>query len=233
MNHRLFASFSLACAALCASLAPASAQAASTFEDTNLAGWASSLSVGGACPSLTTAHPGSGGNGGAFLQYTQAACGPMAASHFSSFTWNPATQGAFDTVTIGYDANWQSGSFSGDTRIGTSALLRQNGQLFYALYNEVAGPAWSHFSGTLTADNWTRLDGQPLRPDFSGTGGVIEFGLSSSNNCPGCGKTLSGGFDNYSVTLALTSAVPEPTSAALAAMGLLLVSVSARRKRLQ
>lgn len=210
--------------------APAQAQ---SFADAEMSGWTSALLIDGGCPGLATATPTTGGHPGAFLQYTQSACGLMLATHFSGFQWDPATQGAITGMTIGYDANWQGGAFSGDTRIGTHAMIRQGGAVFVAMYGEVSGPAWTSFSAALAEADWLRMGSVGTStPDFSALGGLIEFGLASSNNCPGCGKTLSGGLDNYQVTLDTTAPpVPEPSTWALMALGLAGTAAQSRRRR--
>lgn len=117
------------------------------------------------------------------------ACGQMLAAHFSGFSWTPVTQGAISSLAIAYDANWQGGSFSGDTRIGTSALLRQGGTLFTARYSEVRTSAWQTFAGPIAPGDWcTLVSCVGAKPDFSATGGLIEFGIATSNNCPGRSK---------------------------------------------
>lgn len=153
------------------------------------------------------------------------ACGQMLAAHFSGFSWTPVTQGAISSLAIAYDANWQGGSFSGDTRIGTSALLRQGGTLFTARYSEVRTSAWQTFAGPIAPGDWcTLVSCVGAKPDFSATGGLIEFGIATSNNCPGCSKTLSGGLDNFSVNL-VAAPVPEPGTSALSALGLLALGL--------
>lgn len=213
---------------------PRLAQADVVFSDGSLSDWSTSWVQSGSCSSvMNTQHPSSGGNAGAYLQFSQGGCNQFVQRHLSTFTWNPSTQGAIASMTIGYDAQWQSGAFAGwDTRIGVNALIRQNGTDYFAVSGEVASPSWSHFSADIFAVNWVTLGGGGGKPDFSGTGGLIEFGIATSNNCPSCYKQLSGGLDNYAVTLHgvdAVASVPEPTSLAL--FGVAALGLAATRRR--
>ncbi|MBI3791041.1 MAG: PEP-CTERM sorting domain-containing protein [Gemmatimonadetes bacterium] len=213
------------------------------YADGSLASFTSSLLYASGCPNLVVTHPVSGGNPGALLAFTQSECGtPEFATHYSPFTWDPSTQGALTTITVGWDARWTGGSFFGDTRIGTGFILRQSGHTYIGLgpgasFGEVATSSWSHFSAVLTQSMWCDYNGFSCNgtlPDFSTTGGVMAFGLETSNYCPGCGKTLSGELDNFSVDLQYTppvTAAPEPASIALVACGLVGVGFVGRRRR--
>lgn len=237
MRFGSWLSLSAACVALAA---PAHAQ---QYTDGSFSGWTSSLYAGSACPNLVVTNPATGGNPGAKLAFTQSACStPEFATHYSPFTWNPLTQGAVSSITVGWDARWTGGSFQGDTRIGTGFIMRQGSHLFLGLpaianFGEVSTNSWVHFAATLTAATWCDYAVffcTGAQPDYSTAGGLMEFGLETSNYCPSCSKTLSGELDNFSVDIAYTpptTVAPEPASVALMATGLVGLAAVVRRRR--
>ncbi|MCC6536467.1 MAG: PEP-CTERM sorting domain-containing protein [Bryobacterales bacterium] len=166
------------------------------------------------------------------------------------FQYDPATQGAVTSLSIGFDVR-----FSGSSGLSTPAapfyrpVLRQNG-LFYSFQGSSLQPpnsgAWTPASFTsLSAADWTRSGGG--NPDFSLTGGILQFGYSASISFS-CGTSptgfcatasLGGHLDNFSIAIDSvsggggTSDVPEPSTLALlapAAGATLLVRRTRRRQ---
>jgi hypothetical protein len=211
------------------------------FTDTAMSGWSSLNVLPSQCPNLVVSNPASPGHS-TVLAFTQSACGtPQFATHWSPFSWNPSTQGAISAMTVGWEARWTAGSFQGDTRIGTAFIIRQAGATYYAVppianFGTVSSSSWSQFTAVLSSLTWCDYTGftcPAAVPDFSATGGAIDFGLATANYCPGCGKTLSGELDNFDVDLQVAPPVttaPEPASLALVASGLAGIGAVARRK---
>lgn len=112
--------------------------------------------------------------------------------------------------------------------------MEQGGQFFIAAF--VASPfgtnAWQNRSST----GLTTADFSPFfvlsHPDFSATGGVIEFGYVRTNTITGAVGTVQDGIDNWSVNVtASPSGVPEPASVWLMGVGLAgLLGFGARRR---
>lgn len=153
------------------------------------------------------------------------------------FQYDPTTQGALTSLTIGFDVR-----FSGSSGLSTPAapffraVLRQGGS-FYSFQGSSLQPpnngAWTPASFTsLSATDWVRSGGG--NPDFSATGGAIQFGYNASISFS-CGSSptgfcsaasLGGNLDNFSISIDSnvvsgggggggTSEVPEPSTLAL------------------
>jgi hypothetical protein len=99
--------------------------------------------------------------------------------------------------------------------------------------------AWLHFSRTVNPGDFTIVNPNSgdLKgigsPDFTSTGSAIDFGYLLQVTGGGFFTSVTG-IDNYSLTVAATSAapaVPEPTSLTLLALGsLTLVGYGWRRR---
>jgi hypothetical protein len=198
----------LAAAVLC----QASAQAAEllyTF-DTGLQGWAA---FDGGAPSWSAA----GGNTGGFLQIVDETGGDLAAVFPSADlgNWSIYLGGSisFDGRNINGDsADW--GSFGLITLTGSAGSLSLD---LVALGQPDTDGQWHHYSVPLSVAAWGPNLPAVLASLTSATiGGEFHNGIS---------ETV--GFDNIRVT----TAVPEPTAAALWLAGLASLGFLARRRR--
>lgn len=140
--------------------------------------------------------------------------------------YDPATQGAFSSVSWTIDARFVTGTFAG---AGQGLLLgMKQGTVIYGADYHTTGSSgtWGTFSaGGLTAASFTRIDGAPGTPDFSATGLPIRFGFIAGNSNGGGAYSTTVDYDNFSVTI---TQVPVPATAA--ALGLGVVGALRRRR---
>jgi hypothetical protein len=201
----------------------------------------------------SSSNPGTGGNTGvagntAYRQttytYPTGAFGASnAVGEFSLLgSWNPATQGALNTVSFSIDSILVSGS----NIPGTTTPVSLNNQLLFGVRQ--GGVNYYHAGFFPLASTWTNdtvnnltqanfgsafFTGAP-QPNFSASGSVIEFGyFMSAVGIPG-GGTAQWGVDNFCVMGNATTAgcaqalnqTPEPSTfimigGALAGLGIL------------
>lgn len=180
-----------------------------------------------------------GGNpGSAYRSEHQYFVGGYSIQHIGSLSYNPSSQGAIQSLDIAYDYTQLPPSanapITGGHRHGMA--LAQNGTVFFQNF---AGPlssvrAWQTISNTgLTAADF--ISDSITMPDFSTSGGQINFGFFTGNT--GVGNVLhitASGTDNYRVTIrsAAPSEVPEPMIMGMLLVGLIGLGML-RRKRLQ
>lgn len=153
----------------------------------------------------------------------------------NSFMYDPATSGAI--TSINYSEDSKNFVNQGGNGQGTGLVIVQSGK-FYAVRSTILVMPYSGFSnwapnslsGIVASDLWevtpagTFLSGS--NPDFSASGGVMQFGFYRGNSS---GTTTSGvfntecGIDNWHVEI-----VPSPGSLAVLGLGGL---VAGRRRR--
>jgi hypothetical protein len=117
-------------------------------------------------------------------------------------TWNSATQGAIASVDYSEFAELIVGHGQGHR---TGAAVKQNGHVYFALTPAVFTPetTWTQKMQTgLTANDFVEL-GTSNHPDFSASGGVLEFGFYRALSSPAgnVSSTRTGGIDNWAVTI--------------------------------
>ncbi len=140
--------------------------------------------------------------------------------------YDPATQGAFSSVSWTIDARFVTGTFTGAGQ-GLLLGLKQGTIIYGADYHTTGSSgSWGTFSAAgLTAASFTRLDGGVGTPDFSAAGLPIRFGFISGNSNGGGQYSTTVDYDNFSVTVVQ---VPTPGAVGLAGVGVL---AACRRRR--
>jgi hypothetical protein len=102
-----------------------------------------------------------------------------------------------------------------------AAMIEQGG-VYYRGGGTITGSTsfvWESFTETLTASNFTRMDGGGGNPNFSS--GILNFGFATSNDG---GNGINVGYDNLTIDF-----VPEP--ATLAVLGAGIACLIARRRK--
>jgi hypothetical protein len=179
----------------------------------------------------------SGGDPGSYLRLTLS----MSAGEGEAGIWglnsaavyNPATQGAIESVTLSEDILEIGSPHSG------GSVLMQNGLLYYRFTYIATGTSWTSFSGGPgTASDYILYPSPDngvtsLNPDFSILGAPITFGFYRNIG----GTALSdfsttAGLDNWKTTV---SVVPEPSTLVLVVAAAIAIVIHRRinlRRRL-
>lgn len=188
-----------------------------TFADADWTSQAFSFEVSSVTPlaggSVTASQQPTGGNPGAFRTITHTV--PAAPSpttfgatwsvHFRlGAVWDPSTQGPLATIDFEEDARLVSGPAAGQS---TGLAIRQGGQVWVAQVGTTPGAAWSHKQGRgIRASGVGPLGpgGFPATgpsPDFSASGGPIEFGFTRGNSTGAGGGSyaITAAIDNWKV----------------------------------
>lgn len=220
---------------------PAQARA-QVHTDGAMTGWSSTIVINPyGCSAGSGASVASGGNPGSYWAISQYDCGTLVGvGHLSTFSWNPFSQGA---ITRPITFKWDGIHFTGG-QMAFEALIRQGGKWYMSGYTyslATSGNGWEALGGTAAANQWCEVFtgwGPPngyacgsSTPDFSSSGGVIDFGVISLNSGS---YSRAGGLDNYAVDFVHgpgSTVAPEPASIFLVASGLAGVAFVGRRRR--
>lgn len=183
------------------------------------------LDTTGGSASFVAGQVAAGGNPNEYRQVMHTyGFGAIIVGHLrNGATVDPASCGGIQSVDFSFDAINIDPPFN--FGVAFSPLIYQGGQYYeYFPRPGVFANAWTNFSfAGLVATDFTLVgsEGAGSNPDFSASGGIMQFGYESgnSNPTPGTVATRTGGIDNWHVDV---TCVPEPASLALLAIGALL-----------
>ena len=187
-----------------------------TMFDGELAAWTTSKifdTTAMAAAIVGVAQVTSGGNPGSFRQTTHiwtggtdangAALGFEAGHLRDGARHDPSRFGAIDHLDWSFDDKVIS-QVGGTPGVATFALLRQGGYWFNHYDVNTAGNWTAHSYRGLRATDFVNPSAGPVNPDFSATGGLIEFGYGTANGTSTAVPiTTKSGIDNWSVTVVL------------------------------
>jgi hypothetical protein len=154
--------------------------------------------------------------------------------------YNPSSEGAINTLDYSFDLLVIT--HPGGAGVGYALGLTQNNNTYISACCDAAGSTnWTANSHTgLVATSFNQVLDSGLyphldtlsHPDFSSAGTSIQFGYIVLNSFNGS-ATLSGtsGIDNWNVELHTDT--PEPATFLSIAMGLTVVCVAKRRRRIR
>ena len=229
--------------------APAAQAATVTFGDSTFADadWELIQNSFGPGGTATAAQVPTGGNPDAYRSHTITLNQPVGAEA-SAFpfsgslpsTYDPSL-GAITSVDFSIDT---IGLLVGNQRVGVAA--KQDSVIYIVTTPGVFATEfeWTNkIQSGLTADDFGTITDPSIHPDFTESGGVIEFGFYSATSAP-AGSTAGTntiGLDNWSVTLTTGEieppppppppggVIPLPAPLLLGASGLLAAAAAKRR----
>jgi hypothetical protein len=187
------------------------AKATVTFSDTEFApgDWTTQLvyTSGNGGSGLASQQPG-GGNPGACWRVTHTiATRPAKVGLLherAGATYDPQTEGAIDGIDFAFDATTiQDPGYGGQS---ATLGIKQNGIVYCGPFFANGTGVWQGTAqSNLSATDFKLWDGTLSHPDFSTGGGVIQFGLVTTNHNPPDGiiggSTTTVDYDNWSVAI--------------------------------
>lgn len=213
-------SAAIACAAL---LLPVIAQAQTVTipASTSDADWTATKIRGAAIDNFISTEIPAGGNPGAFRQTTMNYVDFIQVAHQrNGFSYDPSVQGAIASIDFSYDMKTIGVPLFVGAQLAYSLLILQDGVNYSSALDASTALDWTPFVHTgFTAANFLSDGGAGvLNPNFSATGGVMQFGYITSNSVgpgglpPGFFDTTVGGIDNFLITVN-QAVVPPPAGA--------------------
>lgn len=181
----------------------------------------------------------SGGNPGAYQEsnWQLVGSGPVAQNAAYVFldtsqSYLPSVSGEIVTVDWSLDDILISQSGGSAGVAGRAALRQGSGYYRSGVGFHYLNTSWTSWSVTLTASDFELISGSgPASPDFSATGGAMNFGYYfGSGGCCDFSQTSVTGADNFRVAVN-TNEVPEPSILSLFGLAMLgAFGLPARRR---
>lgn len=150
----------------------------------------------------------SGGNPGAFRAVALTVYGtddqhPYSAFNvfhrWTPFVYHPATDGKI--VSLDYAEDWIN-LIPGGGGQATGPALRQGGFVFIDGHAATTQLQWTHFGlARRTAADFAPVNVPNLHPDFSTSGGPIEFGFYRANSASDGQYSTAAGIDKWTITI--------------------------------
>jgi len=159
--------------------------------------------TGGSSATFVAGQVTTGGNPGAFrhVEHTFGAGAIRVAHVRAGAIYDPSVSGPIQRVDYSYDL--QHITALGAVRY--TLVLVQGGAYYanVATFDDVFGATWLSFARQgLVAGDFSLVAGVgPANPDFSATGGPIQFGYASSNSAGGGMTTKDSGIDNWCIAI--------------------------------
>ncbi|MBL8764998.1 MAG: hypothetical protein JNM07_12080 [Phycisphaerae bacterium] len=136
--------------------------------------------------------------------------------------YDPDVSRKITSIDFSIDAKWIGGTAGNGQQVAFA--LSQNGVDFKTSSVATGSSGnWNTISMTLTAADFTRIDGQAGSVDFTPDGGLITFGFVTANT--GNNYNVQARYDNYNVVV---HTIPLPSAAG---MGLATTGCLALRRR--
>ncbi|HYE03223.1 MAG TPA: hypothetical protein VD963_08300 [Phycisphaerales bacterium] len=146
--------------------------------------------------------PAVGGNPGQFRAVTQTllGSGALVVAHTrNGATYTPSSQGSINSLHVSFDIILLSSTPGPGTNYGL--LIQQGGATYLQTSASLANnTGWTHVDLTLVPGQFTKIAGSgPNQPNFTSTGGTIQFGYYTANSSMGSQITRQSGIDNWHV----------------------------------
>jgi hypothetical protein len=130
---------------------------------------------------------------------------------FTPFVYDPSVSGPIVSLDYAEDCLRLTATTGGQA---TGPALRQGGVVFVDGHTGTTAPAWTHFALVdRTAEDFAPYGNAGVHPDFTSSGGLIEFGFYRANSSYASGYSTLAGIDNWMIRLRQDGPVPvQPTS---------------------